>query len=174
MIEARRTGQPDHAPRVHHLCQVCPASSEAMDANLPDREPWAPSKHGHGIRVRAERRAFVRVPLTTVDEKRKRELGRQLDLGLKCRQLRWPRAHTVRPRCSHSAAPLQVATMGYSLPGLKFPIYLFSPETGPHEATSLHLAPTPHPTPRGGSTTPTRMLGSRIYGLGPIDGHIGP
>jgi hypothetical protein len=28
--------------------------------------------------------------------------------------------------------------------GLKFPIYLFSPETTPHETTSLHLAPTPH------------------------------
>ena len=41
------------------------------------------------------------------------------------------------------------------------------PETAPHEATSLHLTPTPHPTPWGGSPTPRRMLGSRIYGLGP-------
>jgi hypothetical protein len=48
------------------------------------------------------------------------------------------------------------------------------PEIGPHEATSLHLAPTPHPTPRGGSTTPRRTLGSRIYGLGPTNGPIGP
>ena len=48
------------------------------------------------------------------------------------------------------------------------------PETAPHEATSLHLAPTPHPTPRGGSTTPRRTVGSRIYGLGPTDGPIGP
>jgi hypothetical protein len=46
--------------------------------------------------------------------------------------------------------------------GLNFPIYLFSPETGPHEATSLHLAPTPHPTPWGGSPTPRRTLGSRF------------
>ena len=48
------------------------------------------------------------------------------------------------------------------------------PETAPHEATSLHLAPTPHPTPRGGSTTPRRTLGTPIYGLGPTDGLIGP
>ena len=48
------------------------------------------------------------------------------------------------------------------------------PETGPHEATSLHLAPTPHPTPMGGSTTPRRTLGTPIYGLGPTNGRIGP
>jgi hypothetical protein len=58
--------------------------------------------------------------------------------------------------------------------GLKFPIYLFSSETAPHGATPLHLAPTPHPTPRGGSTTPRRMLGTPIYGLGPTNGRIGP
>jgi hypothetical protein len=58
--------------------------------------------------------------------------------------------------------------------GLDFPIYLFSPETGPNEATSLHLALTPHPTPRGGSPTPRRMLGTPIYGLGPTNGPIGP
>jgi hypothetical protein len=58
--------------------------------------------------------------------------------------------------------------------GLKIPIYLFSPETAPHEATALHLAPTPHPTPWGGFPTPRRMLGKRIYGLGPTNGRIGP
>ena len=58
--------------------------------------------------------------------------------------------------------------------GLDFPIYLFSPETALHETTSLHLAPTPQPTPWGGSPTPRRMLGSRIYGLGPTNGRIGP
>jgi hypothetical protein len=31
--------------------------------------------------------------------------------------------------------------------GLKYSIYLFSPETALHEATPLHLAPTPHPPP---------------------------
>ena len=58
--------------------------------------------------------------------------------------------------------------------GLKFPIYLFSPETAPHEDTPSHLTPTPHPTPWVGSPTPRRTLGSRIYGLGPTDGPIGP
>jgi hypothetical protein len=48
------------------------------------------------------------------------------------------------------------------------------PETGPHEAISLHLAPTPFLTPRAGPTTPRRMLGSRVYGLGPTDGPIWP
>jgi hypothetical protein len=48
------------------------------------------------------------------------------------------------------------------------------PETVLHEATPLHLASTPHPTPKGGSTTPRRVLGSRIYGLGPTNGRIGP
>jgi hypothetical protein len=42
-------------------------------------------------------------------------------------------------------------------------------------ATRGHLTPPrPHPTPRGGSTTPRRALGSRIYGLGPTNGPIGP
>jgi hypothetical protein len=58
--------------------------------------------------------------------------------------------------------------------GLDFPIYLSSPEIGPHEATSLHLAPTPHPTPWGGSPTPKHILGNRFYGLGPTNGRIGP
>ena len=48
------------------------------------------------------------------------------------------------------------------------------PETALHEATALHLAPTPHPTPWGGSSTPRRMLGTPIYGLGPTNGRIGP
>jgi hypothetical protein len=53
--------------------------------------------------------------------------------------------------------------------GLDFPIYFFSPETAPHEVTPLHLAPTPPPTPRGGSPTPIRTLGTPIYGLGPTN-----
>jgi hypothetical protein len=48
------------------------------------------------------------------------------------------------------------------------------PETVLHEATSLHLAPTPHPTSWGGSPTPKRMLGSRNYGFGPPNGRIWP
>jgi hypothetical protein len=58
--------------------------------------------------------------------------------------------------------------------GLKFSIYLFSVKTAPHGATSLHLAPTPHPTPWGGSPTPRRTLGMPIYGLGPTNGRIMP
>jgi hypothetical protein len=48
------------------------------------------------------------------------------------------------------------------------------PETALREATSSHLAPTPHPTPWGGSTTPRRTLGTPIYGLGPTDAPIRP
>jgi hypothetical protein len=64
--------------------------------------------------------------------------------------------------------------MGNSLPGAKIPDLFFPPKTGPHEATSSHLAPAPHPTPWGGFLTPRRTLGSRIHGLGPTDGRIGP
>ena len=48
-----------------------------------------------------------------------------------------------------------------------------TPETGPHEATALHLAPIPHPTPWGGFPTTQRTLGTLIYGLIPTSGPRG-
>jgi hypothetical protein len=42
------------------------------------------------------------------------------------------------------------------------------PETALHEDTSSHLAPTPW----GSFPTPRRMLGKRVYGLGPTNGRI--
>ena len=59
--------------------------------------------------------------------------------------------------CRSSASDVHRAAGGRAAPlgsgwvirfrGLDFPIYLFLPETAPHEATALHLAPTLHPTP---------------------------
>ena len=73
------------------------------------------------------------------------------------------------------AGSARAPAMGYSLSGAKIPDLLqISPETALHEATSSHLAPTPHPTPWGGSTAPKCMLGTPIYGLGPTNGLIGP
>ena len=44
----------------------------------------------------------------------------------------------------------------------------------PPRRSSDLLAPTPHLTPRGGSSIPRRTLGTPIYGLGPTNGHIWP
>jgi hypothetical protein len=52
--------------------------------------------------------------------------------------------------------------MGYSLPRARTPD--FPPhETALHEATASYLAPTPHPTPWGGSPHPQTHIGSRGF-----------
>ena len=80
------------------------------------------------------------------------------------RRLRPSPAATSASACPAPASVACAPRWVIRFQGLNFPIYLFSLETAPHEATPLHLAPTPHvhPTPWGGSPTPRRTLVSRF------------
>ena len=80
------------------------------------------------------------------------------------RRLRPSPAATSTSACPAPASVACAPRWVIRFQGLNFPIYLFSLETAPHEATPLHLAPTPHvhPTPWGGSPTPRRTLVSRF------------